>query len=109
MVHPPSGGRGGARKRSGSGFDVQLCVVGGADSRGSSAATDARDGGRGAEAVVAPVLAPVRALREAVDSAGASSASLVAPGSLLDSERASADGAAGGQPALSVVRGLGDR
>src|SRR5882672_4154004 len=109
MVHPPSGGRGGARKRSGSGFDVQLCVAGGADSSGSPAATDARDGGRGAEAAVAPVLAPVRGLREAVDSAGAPSASLVAPGSLFDSERAPADRAAGVQPAVSVVRGLGDR
>src|SRR5258705_8656928 len=109
MVHPPSGGRGGARKRSGSGFDVQLCVAGGADYGGSSAAADARDGGRGAEAAVAPVFAPVRRLREAVDSAGALAAGLVAPGSLLDSERAAADRAAGVQPALSVVRGLGDR
>src|SRR6267378_2580376 len=109
MVHPLSGGRGSAGKRSGSGFDVQLCVAGGADSGGSPAATDARDGGRSPEAAVEPVRAAVRGLWETLDSAGALAAGLVAPGSLLDSERAAADRAAGVQPAVSVVRGPGDR
>ena len=88
-------------------IDVQLRLAGGAGAAGSSAARDPPDHRSGARAAVAALRHAVRQFRPAVDSAGAAAARAAAAGALHDSQRAAADGAAGLQPAVSLVRGLG--
>ena len=63
------------------------------------------------DAALAPAVAALRAAlcadRPPVDSARAAAARVAAAGAVHDSQRAAADGAAGVQPAVSLVRGLG--
>src|SRR5262249_31716511 len=114
--------RGGAhaRRRSASGRDVQLRGPRAAGARGSSPAGDPDDGRLGAPGAVARVRATVpedgSALDPAahaplpedgwpLDPAGEAAPRPAAPDALLGPERTAADGAAGLQSALPLVRG----
>src|SRR5437016_2362129 len=94
-----------ARKRYPAKRDVQLRFTGTASPCGSSVAADPEDGGRGLERIVAIVCAHVCGLGPAFDRAGKAAASAAAAGVVFDSERADADGAAGIQPVVPLVRG----
>src|SRR5687768_4651239 len=86
-------------------LDVQLCVAGAAHSERSSAPGNSRPRRGGAGRHVARVRPAVCHDGTTVDPAGAAAARAIAAGLLLDPQRAVADGAAGLQPAVSLVRG----
>ena len=75
----------------------------------SSAAGDSAHHRSRARAALAAVRHAVYPFRAAVDSARAAVARVAAAGALHDPQRAAVDGAAGLQPAVSLVRGPGDR
>ncbi len=83
---------------------VLVCELGGTGAGGSSAARDPGDRGRGAGDVVAGVRAALFDAGPAVDRAGAAAAGAVAAGVLRHPLGAPADGAAGLQPAVPLVR-----
>src|SRR5260370_42702707 len=73
-----------ARQGSSTEPDIQLLVAGDASEKGSSAASDSRDGGRGPGSVVAAIRGDVCNHRAAVDSSRETAAGPVAPGAVLD-------------------------
>src|SRR5208283_260097 len=97
-----------AGKRSRAGWDVQLRLDGGADSRGSSVARGEADGGRSASRPLEKVRVALLHHGSPLDSAGAALAGAAAAGALLGPQRAAAGGAARVQPAFSLVRGTHD-
>src|SRR5580700_8789411 len=84
-----------ARRRSATGWGVQLYQSGAAGAAGSSLAGDSAPGGRGAEPVVNPVRPVVRVHGTAVDSPGEAVAGAAAAGAVRQAQRAAADGGAG--------------
>src|SRR5260370_4773748 len=84
-----------ARRRSAAGSDVQLHFAGAAGAAGTSAASDSRDRGCGAEGDVAGVCAAVRGERAAVDRAGEAAAGATPAIAVHGEQRSSADGPVG--------------
>ena len=97
-------GRGRTRRRA-----VQLRGFGGAGSGGPSAAADPGTGGRGARGSVGGFRAALFADGPALDRVGEAFAGASAAGVLRDPFGASADGAAGLQPFVPLVRRAVDR
>src|SRR5262245_47973562 len=95
-----------ARSRRTVRIDVQLRVAGATGPAGSSLASDPAHHGSRVAAALAAIRHAVYQFRPPVDSARATVARVAAASAVHDSQRAAADGAAGLQPAVSLVRGV---
>jgi hypothetical protein len=105
MVEGKAGGECHARGRSAPVGDVQLHLAGEAGAEGSPAAADPGDGGSGSGRALAAVRDALRPDGPAVDRPREAAAGPAAAGALHGPQRAAADGAAGLQPAVPLVRG----